>query len=587
MANENNEIATESAQTTSWWNTEDLWSIWLGAALLILAMVLVMPNPPKDMQAIFDQSNATMQQESERTPFRTLAYFDAENKKLKLKARSEQPVKGLYAYTNRPKKWSGNPISSIYLNEDGAAAIREANKEKFDQAKAKTIATRTQAEELESAAKTAMFQDGSLNELAKVAIADWRAAKRAEGKIKTKAQTKAFNLIPSLLILMSFIAIFFAIGLRSMGQSVKTFIIAFPVVFLIAVLAYIVANQVTMKTLGLSYVMFALIIGLLIANTIGTPKWLMPAVKTEFYIKTGLVLLGARILIGKIVLIGIPGIFVAWIVTPIVLISTYWLGQKIIKMPSRELNIVISADMSVSGVSAAIACAAACRAKKEELTLAIGLSMVFVAIMIFAIPAFANYVGMHHVLAGAWIGGTVDNTGSVVAAGELIGPVAMYTAATIKMIQNIMIGVMAFGVAAYWSLKIERERAGGAGQANLSFGQAMGEIWNRFPKFILGFIGASIVFSTIYGIQGHDWGKVMIDNGMLAWANRFRGWFFALAFVSIGLATNFRELAVHFKGGKPVILYVCGQSLNMVLTLAMAYLMFFIVFPDITARIME
>ncbi len=219
--------------------------------------------------------------------------------------------------------------------------------------------------------------------------------------------------------------------------------------------------------------------------------------------------------------------------------------------------------------------------------MAIGLSMVFVAIMIFALPAFANYVGMHEVLAGAWIGGTVDNTGSVVAAGELIGPVAMYTAATIKMIQNIMIGVMAFCVAAYWALKIERERSGTAGQVNLGFGAAMAEIWSRFPKFILGFIGASIVFSVMYGTMGHDWGKVMIDQGMLSWANRFRGWFFALAFVSIGLATNFRELAVHFKGGKPVILYVAGQTFNLILTLAMAYLMFFIVFPDITARIME
>jgi len=308
---------------------------------------------------------------------------------------------------------------------------------------------------------------------------------------------------------------------------------------------------------------------------------------TEYFIKTGLVLLGARILIGKIALIGIPGLGVTWVVTPIVLIATYWFGQKIVKMPSRELNITISSDMCVSGVSAAIATAAACKAKKEELTLAIGLSMVFVAIMIFALPAISNAVGMHHVLAGAWLGGTVDNTGSVVAAGELIGPVAMYTAATIKMIQNILIGVIAFGVAAYWALKVERERTGEAGQVDLSFGNAMAEIWSRFPKFILGFIGASIVFSIMYSSMGHDWGKVMIDQGMLSWANKFRGWFFCLAFVSIGLSTDFRELAVHFKGGKPVILYVVGQTFNLILTLFVAWLMFFVVFPDITARIME
>lgn len=579
------EIVTEG-ERPKWWNTEDLWSIWLGAALLVVAVILVLPNPPKDMQAKFDKANATMQQEAERAPFRTLAYFDAEAKK-NMKARGEQPIKTLYAYTNRPKKWTDDPISSLYLSEEGAAAIRAANKEKFDKAKATTAAARAKAEAAEDAAEAAIFQDGALNEQAKVAIADWREAKRAEGKIKKKATAKPYNLIPSLVVLMVALAILFGVGLRVMGHSMGKFLIAFPVVFVIAVAAYMIANQATMKTFGLSYVLFALIVGLLIANTIGTPKWLQPAVQTEFYIKTGLVLLGARILIGKIVLIGIPGIFVAWVVTPIVLIGTYWFGQKFVKMPSKELNITISADMSVSGVSAAIACAAACRAKKEELTLAIGLSMVFVAIMIFLLPTIANGVGMHHVLAGAWIGGTVDNTGSVVAAGELIGPVAMYTAATIKMIQNISIGAMAFLVAAYWALKIERERAGVAGQVDLGFGAAMVEIWNRFPKFILGFIGASIVFSAMYGAMGHDWGKVMIDNGILAWANRFRGWFFALAFVSIGLATNFRELATHFKGGKPVILYVSGQSFNLVLTLVMAYIMFFLVFPDITARIME
>lgn len=564
---------------------EDYWSIWLGLLLLAVGLMLVISNPPKDMQKTFDESNSIMQQESDRAPFRTLAYFDAESTKMQMKARKVDPVKTLYSYTNRPKKWQDNPITSLYMSEKGAAAIREANQNRYASAKMITVTSRTNAEAAEAAAMAAMFQNSTLNEQARTAIAAWRAAQKSESKIEKQATTKPYNLIPSLVVLMIAIGIFFSIGMHFMGHSTRKFLIAFPVVFFMSVLAYIVANQETMKALGLSYVMFALIMGLLVANTIGTPKWLKPAVQTEFFIKTGLVLLGAGILIGKIALIGIPGIFVTWVVTPIVLIGTYYFGQKIVKMPSKELNITISADMSVSGVSAAIACAAACRAKKEELTLAIGLSMVFVAVMIFAIPAIANYFNMHHVLAGAWIGGTVDNTGSVVAAGELIGPIAMYTAATIKMIQNIMVGVMAFGVAAYWSLKIERERSGVAGQVNLKFGTAMFEIWNRFPKFILGFLGASIIFSAIYSTMGHDWGKVMIDQGVLAWANRFRGWFFALAFVSIGLATNFRELAVHFKGGKPVILYVSGQTFNLILTLLMAYLMFFVVFPDITARI--
>jgi uncharacterized membrane protein YadS len=238
---------------------------------------------------------------------------------------------------------------------------------------------------------------------------------------------------------------------------------------------------------------------------------------------------------------------------------------------------VISADMSVCGVSAAIATAAACRAKKEELTLSVGLSLVFTAIMMVVMPAVIKAVNMDHVLGGAWMGGTIDATGAVAAAGAFLSERALYTAATIKMIQNVLIGVIAFGVAVYWCAKYE-----------CAPGQKVGaiEIWHRFPKFVLGFIVASIIFSILYNAMGESVGYAVLDHGVLRGFTRlFRGWFFCLAFVSIGLATNFRELAHYFKGGKPVILYVCGQSFNLILTLAMAYFMFFKVFPEITANI--
>jgi len=111
------------------------------------------------------------------------------------------------------------------------------------------------------------------------------------------------------------------------------------------------------------------------------------------------------------------------------------------------------------------------------------------------------------------------------------------------------------------------------------------EIWYRFPKFVLGFIAASIIISVMYTAMGGA-GDVLLDHGFLRGLTRpARDWFFALAFASIGLSSNFRELAHHFKGGKPVILYVCGQSLNLALTLLMAYIMFFLVFPGITASL--
>jgi len=388
---------------------------------------------------------------------------------------------------------------------------------------------------------------------------------------------KPYNQIPYLIGLGVVMALFFGVGIKVMGHSFRKFAVGFAFVFVVAVLAYTAASQATAKQYGIGYAAWAILFGLIISNTVGTPKWVMPAVQTEYYIKTGLVLLGAEILFGKILSIGIPGIFVAWFVTPVVLISTYLFGQKVVKIPSKTLNITVSADMSVCGVSAAIATAAACRAKKEELTLAVGLSLVFTSIMMILMPAFIKAVGMPHVLGGAWMGGTIDATGAVAAAGAFLSDRALYVAATIKMIQNVLIGVIAFGVAVYWCARVECEP-----------GQKVppSEIWHRFPKFVLGFITASIVFSLLYASFGSDAGYTLLDQGAIRGMSKiFRGWFFCLAFTSIGLATNFRELKEYFSGGKPLILYACGQSFNLILTLTMAYIMFYLVFPEITAKI--
>ena len=362
------------------------------------------------------------------------------------------------------------------------------------------------------------------------------------------------------LVLTLIVSLLFAVGL-----------------FVVVVIAMILGKQSTMAYYGIGVEPWGIMFGMIIANTIGTPQWMKPALQVEYFIKTGLVLLGAEILFDKIIAIGTAGIFVAWVVTPIVLITTFIFGQKVLKMASPTLNITISADMSVCGTSAAIAAAAACRAKKEELTLALGLSMTFTAIMMVALPAFIKYLGLPEVLGGAWIGGTVDSTGAVAAAGALLGPKAMYVAATIKMIQNVLIGVTAFGIAVYWCTSVEKT----AGRET-----SLMEIWHRFPKFVIGFLTASIIFSIYSADLGPDLGTALINKGVIDGIEKgVRTWFFVLAFTAIGLSTNFRELAPYFKGGKPLILYVCGQSFNLALTLLMAYVMFYLVFPEITAKI--
>ncbi len=361
----------------------------------------------------------------------------------------------------------------------------------------------------------------------------------------------------------------FSLGSALRGERIIPFVGAFVVLFLLATLSYLLAGQNVIKYYNLEYALWALMTGMVISNTIGTPKFMLPAIRTELYIKTGLVLLGAEVLLSRLLALGLPGVFVSWVVTPITLITTYMFGQYVLRIPSKSLNMVISADMSVCGVSAAIATGAACRAKKEELSLAIGISLAFTAVMMVVMPMFIKYWGMNQVLAGAWLGGTIDSTGAVAAAGGMLGPVALEVAVTIKMIQNILIGVVAFGVAVYWVTFVERDEKGPR--------LGLMEIWYRFPKFVLGFIGASIVFSAIHtsGIAGSALVETTIGTGEV-----LRGWFFCLAFVSIGLETNFRELSHYLRDGKAITLYVCGQTLNLALTLLMAWVMFEIVFPQ-------
>ncbi len=385
------------------------------------------------------------------------------------------------------------------------------------------------------------------------------------------------NLIPNLLVFMTFLMLVFGAAAKALGNRFRKFIIAFMGLFAIVIITYIFSAQISAKQFGLNYALWAIAIGMLVSNTIGTPKWLQPALMGELYIKTGLVLLGAEILIPKILAIGLPGLIVTWVVTPIVLIGTYIFGQKILKIESKSLNMTICADMSVCGVSAAIATSMACKAKKEELTLAISFSMLFTAIMMVLMPLAIKALGFSEVLGGALLGGTLDATGAVVAAGAFLGDTALNVAATIKMIQNVLIGFIAFGVAVYWTTKVEK---------NSSEKPKVSEIFSRFPRFLIGFIGASIVFSLVYYFMGPADGKIIVEQGVInGFTKGLKGWLFCLAFVSIGLSTNFKALSSSFKSGKPVVLYVVGQTFNILLTFAMAYLMFEIFFPDVASNL--
>lgn len=370
------------------------------------------------------------------------------------------------------------------------------------------------------------------------------------------------GVIVPLLVMGALIGLISAAAIHIMGKDYKSYLVGYPFIFLIAVVSYIIGNQVTLRHYGFNYVIWALLLGMLITNVFGKFPWLVPSLRAELFIKTGLVLMGAEILFNRILTLGVYGLGVAWLVTPFVIYVMYQIGTRLLKIESKSLVATIAAAASVCGVSAAIATGAATKARKEEISFAISVSLIFTIVMMLGLPPLINWLGLGQVVGGAWIGGTVDSTGAVVAAGAMLGETATEVAALVKMLQNALIGFVSFFLAVLWVSRIER-KPGDPKPSPM-------EIWIRFPKFIIGFLLASAFFSFVL-IPGM--GQETVD-GIIKVTTSLRNWLFCIAFVSIGLDTNFSEMRKLAGDHRPVTLYALGQTFNILLTLAAAWFFF-------------
>ena len=365
-------------------------------------------------------------------------------------------------------------------------------------------------------------------------------------------QFKGIKFWIQLLMTVVTLGALFTLGVKAQGDSTKKYLPAFFGVFAIAVVIRIISAEFTLNRY-LEWAFWALLVGLLISNTIGTPQWMKPAVKTEYYIKTGLVIMGFSVLFSNIAKFGLYGLGIAWIVTPIVIIFMWWFGTKVLKIGNKSMVITMASATSVCGTSAAIATGAASKCKKEDLGMVISISIIFTILMMVFEPVLLKYFGVNQLMGGALIGGTVDSTGAVVVAGTALGPEAQTAAVLVKSIQNILIGFIAFFVALFFALHVDR-------QAGVTVGPS--EIWTRFPKFIIGFFAASLIASfVILPVAGSD--QVGAINKVL---DQYKNWAFVMAFLCIGLDTNFKTIWKQMQGGKALWLYVVGQLFNIGLT---------------------
>jgi uncharacterized integral membrane protein (TIGR00698 family) len=343
-------------------------------------------------------------------------------------------------------------------------------------------------------------------------------------------------------------------GALSLGARAARYAAGFLAVYALALAAQWLAGNASVSYWGIEYVIFALAIGLFLSNVVGLPAWMADAVRTEYYIKTGLVLMGATILFGELMQAGVLGMLQAVLVVSVIWYFGYWLARRL--RLDEEFSAILTTAVAICGVSAAIAACGAIQGDKKKLSYVASVVLIVAVPMMVLQPWIVKTFGIPDIVGGAWLGGTLDTSGSVVAAGALISEQAMKIGTIVKFSQNVLIGLAAFLLSLWWTMK---QNGGRAERPSARV------IWERFPKFVLGFMVASLVFSALLSPELVKDTKSSISGLRTAW--------FAMAFVSIGLETKFTDLW-SMENGRPFLAFVGAQFANIIWTLLLAYLIF-------------
>ncbi|MBF6336395.1 putative sulfate exporter family transporter [Nocardia abscessus] len=311
---------------------------------------------------------------------------------------------------------------------------------------------------------------------------------------------------------------------------------------------------------SVEYPVYAIALGLIgnvVLTRLAVRERLSAGFRTEFFIKTGVVLLGASINLKILVTAAGPSILQALLLITAVFGFTWWLGGRL--GLDDKLRALLSSAVSICGVSAAIAAAGAVQARREQIAYAASLVIVFALPSIFLLPWLAEVLGLPDAVAGAWIGGNIDTTAAVAAAGAIAGEQALQIATIVKTTQNALIGVVAIALTAYFTLRVERTPGAARPSAR--------QFWERFPKFVLGFVAASVI-GTLY-LQAVD---KKSGAAHIAIVNDLRTWFLIFAFVSIGLEFSLRGL--RDAGWRPVVVFGSAAVVNLVVGLGLSVLLF-------------
>ena len=370
-------------------------------------------------------------------------------------------------------------------------------------------------------------------------------------------------------------AVIFSISMKALQFKLTEFLPAFVFIYVFSIIIFMIGAWDQAHHYNLEPPLVALILGMLISNLIGLPKWMDAGFRVEYYIKTGIVLLGATLPFTLIIWAGPVAIVQASIVSVATFLVIFYVGKKV--GLDRQLSATLGAGGAVCGVSGAIAIAGAVGAKKEYAPIAITMVILWAIVMIFFLPLISRFMHLATGGAGAWIGTSefADAAGFAAAQayGNLAGSVpgiagtpdaAVWGFTLMKVVgRDIWIGIWAFMLAIIATTQWE-VKEGSKPQA--------AEIWWRFPKFVIGFVVASVFVTIIASHYSFADYNHILKPLMVGPIKTLRTWAFIFCFFSIGLTTRFRELAT--TGSKPFWAFSSGVAVNVVLGFILSALIF-------------
>ncbi len=365
------------------------------------------------------------------------------------------------------------------------------------------------------------------------------------------------------------LAVLTGIGVKVMGGRLGHYLASFTILFVVGFLILVLGSQQVLKNYGLEYPFWALVIGLIVGNIFKLPEWFLAGAKrTEFFIKTGIVLLGASLPFTIIVQGGLWG-FVEAVIIVAAGFTVAFLISKAFGFDPR-FAAVLGAGSSVCGVSAAIAVGASVKADEKKVGYVVSLVVLYALVLIFLLPVLGRALGLSQVVTGAWIGGSELADAAGLAAATLVGDKAVNAFSLVKLNRDVLIGVLSFIFASIAVTRWDRSAPDGTTTGASTKGRRADArvIWERFPKFVLAFLVASLLVTWLVTSLG----KPQIDAHIIGVLNTFRTWLFTLAFLCIGLNTRLTDMRA--LGAKPIIAFTVVVLVNLVLGFVLANLLF-------------